>query len=93
MQRDTSGLRNASRENLSYLDEVFAFLIAKIEYKFTWIRTRVIVSGSVAEYLANLSKFGKLRIFSKRENLWESILKEYKLGKERNIYFEFGRDL
>lgn len=90
MIRDASSLRNASREHLSYLDETLAFLTAKVIYKFSWLGTRVTVAGSVAEYLSQLSKFGKLRIFSKRENLWECILKEYQLENEENIYFEFG---
>jgi hypothetical protein len=90
MSRDTSRLRNASREHLSSLDEVFAFLAAKLIYSFSWLRTRIIVAGSVSEYVLYLSKFGKLRIFSKREKLWRHILNEYELKNEQNIYFEFG---
>jgi hypothetical protein len=90
MKRNASSLRNASREHLSFIDEILAFFTAKTIYKFNWLRTRVIVAGSVSEYLVNLSNFGELRIFSKRENLWETILREYKLEKEQNIYFEFG---
>ena len=90
MTRMHSSLRNASREHLSIADEIFAYLAAKLINKFIWLRTRVIVAGSVAEYLSQLSKFGKLRIFSKRENLWKSILKDYNLVEEKNVYFEFG---
>jgi len=90
MPRNTSSFRNASREQLSISDEIFAFILAKLIYSFRWLRTRITVAGSVAEYVSELSAFGKLRIFSKRENLWGYILKEYKLEKEQNIYFEFG---
>jgi hypothetical protein len=90
MPRDTSSLRNASREHLSFVDEKFAFITAKLLYSFRWLRTRITVAGSVAEYISQLSTFGKLRIFSKRENLWGYILKEFKLEREHNIYYEFG---
>jgi hypothetical protein len=66
MQQNDLNFRNASREHLSFLDEMFAFFSAKMFYRFSWLRTRIIVAGSVAEYLSHLSKFGELRIFSKR---------------------------
>jgi hypothetical protein len=90
MKRSASSFRNASREHLSFLDETFAFFTAKTIQKFNWLSTRVIVAGSVATYIVNLSQFGKLRIFSTREKLWERVLEEYELGEEPNIYFEFG---
>ena len=90
MPKNSSSFRNASREHLSFIDEVLAFLTAVLLYRLTWLRSRIVIAGSVANYLSEISKFGKPRIFSKRENLWAYMLKNCKLEKEQNIYFEFG---
>ena len=84
--------RNASRENLSIIDEIIAYIISIAVRHSAYLRRRIKVAGSVADYFERLSFYSQVKVYRSREVLWKSILKDElsNNNKESLAIYEFG---
>jgi len=85
-------LRNASRESLSFIDEIIAYIISIAVRHSYFLQQRIKVAGSVADYFERLSFYSAVKVYRTREALWQSILKVELSGnnKESLVIYEFG---